>query len=119
MVYIFNENISGKKRITRALTAIYGIGTKRAENIGKEMCINMKKRFNTIKIGTIRKISKNIGQKYKVGGILQKQISEDIKKKIKIKSYQGMRHKKRLPVRGQRTHTNAQTQKKGKGYGKL
>ncbi len=115
MVYLFNEHIPPKKIIKNALTAIYGIGIKRAQKIGNEMCVNTKKRFNTIKIGTIRKISKCISKRYKVGGILQKQVNEDIKKKIKIKSYQGMRHKNKLPVRGQRTHTNAQTQKRRKG----
>lgn len=112
MVYLFNEHISPKKILNNALTSIYGIGRKRSQKIGNILCVNERKRFNTIGIATIRKISKCISEKSKVGGILQKQIIEDIKKKIKIKSYQGLRHRNKLPVRGQRTHTNAQTQKK-------
>lgn len=112
MVYLFNEHIPPRKIVRDALTAIYGIGRERAENIGNVLCINGRKRFNTIKLATIRKISKYIARNYQVGGILRKQITEDIKKKIKIKSYQGIRHRNKLPVRGQRTHTNAQTQKR-------
>ena len=111
-VHLSNEHIPPKKIIQNALTAIYGIGRERAKEIGNVLCLNQSKRFGTAKIATIRKISKFIAKKYKVGGILRKQVTEDIKRKIRIRSYQGIRHRDRSPVRGQRTHTNAQTQRK-------
>lgn len=113
MVYLFNEHIPTKKTIKKALTAIHGIGANRALALAGALCFNPNKRFFTLGLAPIRKISKYIATNYKVGGILQKQTIEDIKKKIKIRCYQGIRHKTNLPVRGQRTHTNARTQKRG------
>lgn len=114
MIYLFNQHISSKKPIKQALKAIYGINIKNAQNISNILCLNTKKRFGSLKITTIRRLGKYITSNYKVGGLLQKSNIENIKKKIKIRSYQGIRHKKNLPVRGQRTHTNAQTQKNKK-----
>jgi small subunit ribosomal protein S13 len=111
MIYLFNQHISPKKPIKQALQVIYGINLNNAQKIANDLCLNSNKRFDTLKINQIRRISKYISSYYKVGGLLKKHIIENIKKKIKMKSYQGIRHKKSLPVRGQRTHTNAQTQK--------
>ncbi len=114
MVYIFNKYIPPKKPIKTALTTIYGIGPKRIKEITNNLCINPNIRFYKLKITQISKICKYITTNYKVGSFLQKEIKENIKRFVKIKSYKGMRHKNSLPVRGQRTHTNAQTQKKFK-----
>ena len=113
MIYLFNQHISSKKPIKYALTAIYGINKNNAKKILNVLCLNENKRFGTLKITQIRRISKYITTNYKVGGLLKKYIIENIKKQIKMKSYRGIRHKLGLPVRGQRTHTNAQTQKSG------
>jgi small subunit ribosomal protein S13 len=112
MVYLFNQHISPKKSIKYALTSIYGININNSKKIINYLCLNENKRFGTLKITQIRKISKYITSNYKVGGLLKKHVNDNIKKKIKIRSYQGIRHKLGLPVRGQRTHTNAQTQKR-------
>ena len=111
MIYLFNQHISPKKPIKYALTAIYGINKNNAKNIVNALCLNESKRFGTLKITQIRKISKYITSNYKVGGLLKKQIIENIKKQIKIRSYKGIRHKKGLPVRGQSTKQNARTRK--------
>lgn len=112
MIYLFNQHISSKKPIKQALKAIYGINIQNSQKIINTLCLNSNKRFDTLKITHIRKISKLIASNYKVGGLLKKQIIENIKKQIKMRSYKGIRHKQGLPVRGQRTHTNAQTMKK-------
>ena len=121
MAYIFNKYISPNKTIISALTQIYGIGTKRAKEIANFLCVNQNKRFYKLDANEIVKLSKyittsssnpNTRKNYLVGGVLQKNLKENINKKIKIKSYQGIRHKNKLPVRGQRTHTNAKTQRR-------
>ncbi len=119
MVYIFNKYISPKKPIKIALTSIYGIGPKRVLEITDNLCINSNLRFYKLKLTQISRICKYIAFSYKVGSFLQKEIRENIKRFLKIKNYKGIRHKNSLPVRGQRTHTNAQTQKKFKRVGSL
>lgn len=112
MVYVFNKYISPKKTIKMALRAIYGIGKARSINVANSLCINENLRFNALKSVEISKICKYIAEKYKVGTILQKIVSDDIKKHVKIRNYKGIRHTLKLPVRGQRTHTNAKTRKR-------
>jgi small subunit ribosomal protein S13 len=112
MVYIFNKYIPPKKNIKIASTEIYGIGSQRATEITKNLGINSNKRFGTLKDNDISKITKYISNNYKVASFLKKAISETITQYVKIRHYKGIRHEKGLPVRGQRTHTNAQTIKK-------
>lgn len=111
MVYIFNKYISPKKTIKMALTDIYGVGIKRALKIANELCLNPNLRFSSLKPLDVSKICKYIANNFKVASFLHKEIQENIKKHIKIRNYKGFRHKSNLPVRGQRTHTNAQTRK--------
>lgn len=111
MIYIYNKYISPKKNISRALTTIYGIGLKQSIKIAQMLCLNPNYRFEQLTSIEISKIIKYIGTEYKVGNLLQKEINENIKKYIKIRHYKGLRHKNKLPVRGQRTHTNARTRK--------
>jgi len=117
MVYLFNRHITPKKPIKTALTSIYGIGPKRALEITDNLCINPNLRFYKLKLTQISRICKLITSSYTVGSFLQKEIRENIKRSIRIRSYKGIRHKNCLPVRGQRTHTNAQTQKRFKRVG--
>lgn len=114
MIHLFNQHIYTKKSIKYALTSIYGININNAKNILNNLCLNENKRFNTLNITHIKKITKYITNNYKVSGLLKKYIFENIEKLIKMRCYKGIRHKKNLPVRGQRTRTNAQTQKNSK-----
>ena len=117
MVYIFNKKIPPRKPIHNALTHIYGIGSRKASEIANHLCINAASRFHKLTSTQISKITKHITSvnfSSKVGSLLQKNVNENIKRYIKIRSYRGLRHRNSLPVRGQRTHTNAQTQKKKK-----
>lgn len=114
MVYIYNKYISPKKTINIALTNIYGIGKKRALDITKMLGINPNIRFGKITKTQLSKITKYISKEYIVGSFLRQEVTENIKKYIKIRHYKGLRHRMKLPVRGQRTHTNAQTRKNSK-----
>lgn len=124
-VYIFNKYISPRKTISNALTAIYGIGIKRALAVCNALCINPKKRFSELSLTHASRIQKCITNgpeisprnnttwaQAKVGSRLRKEINDNIKRYMKIRTFRGLRHKNSLPVRGQRTHTNARTQKK-------
>jgi small subunit ribosomal protein S13 len=117
MVYIFNKYIPPKKPIRTALTSIYGTGPKRALEITDDPCINPNLRFYRLKLTQISKICKSVAASHTVGSFSQKEIRENIRRSVRIRSYKGIRHKNCLPVRGQRTHTNAQTQKKFKRFG--
>jgi small subunit ribosomal protein S13 len=108
-------NIPKEKRFVIALTYIYGIGTTSAEKICKDLKIDLLTRTNQldeIKLAEVRSyIEKNLGV---LEGDLRRKISSNIKRLIDIGCYRGIRHVKKLPVRGQRTHTNAKT-RKGRG----
>ena len=114
MAYIFNKYIQSKYNLTTGLTKIYGIGSKQALKIANFLCLNPKQRFSKLSADNISMISRHISAKYvnNIAGNLQKSLKQNIQRKIKIRSYQGIRHKNKLPVRGQRTHTNARTQRK-------
>jgi small subunit ribosomal protein S13 len=114
MAYILNKNIPANKRIKNALTAIYGIGEKRALEIAHELCFSPGARFSVLSQTQISRISGLLRGPQQAGSSLQKKINENVKVLMKIRCYRGLRHKNRLPVRGQRTHTNAQTQKNKK-----
>lgn len=111
MARIAGVNIPTSKKVVVALTYIYGIGTYRAKKICAAGNINEDCKVSALNDEEIRKIRKQIDSTYSVEGELKTQISLNIKDLIDIKCYKGMRHIKRLPVRGQRTHTNARTRK--------
>jgi small subunit ribosomal protein S13 len=114
-IFLYNKNISPNKRIKNALTSIFGIGEKRALEIAHYLCINPNLRLGRTSPTQISRITGILKEKAKeelVGNSLQKKINQDILIMNKIRCYKGLRHKNKLPVRGQRTHTNAQTQKK-------
>ena len=115
MARIAGINIPKEKRFVIALTYIYGIGTTSAEKICKDLKIDLLTRTNQLdetKLAEVRSyIEKNLGV---LEGDLRRKISSNIKRLIDIGCYRGIRHVKKLPVRGQRTHTNAKT-RKGRG----
>lgn len=112
MVYILNKYISPKTKIKIGLQNIFGIGKKQSQIITNILCINPEKRFENLTNIQISNITKYITENYIIGTFLKKEILENIKKYKKIRNYRGLRHINKLPSRGQRTHTNAQTRRK-------
>ena len=111
MARISGVNIPTNKRIHIALTYIFGIGPKISENICSEASIDTTKRVNQLNEEEINKIREIIESNHSVEGDLRRKISMDIKRLTDLGCYRGLRHRKKLPVRGQRTHTNARTRK--------
>ena len=114
MARISGVNLPTNKRVEVALTYIYGIGPRTAHNICKDIGIADDKRVSALTDQEVLKIREFIEKKYKVEGDLRSEVSMNIKRLTDLSSYRGLRHRKKLPVRGQRTHTNART-RKGKG----
>ena len=115
MARISGINLPTNKRVEIALTYIRGIGVKTAKNICKDVDIPDDKRVEKLTDQEVVKIREFIIEKnYKVEGDLRSEVSLNIKRLTDLGTYRGIRHKKKLPVRGQRTHTNART-RKGKG----
>ena len=111
MVRISGVDIPNDKHISIALTYIFGIGRSRAETILKKLNIEKNIKAKDISEDEIVKIREYIENNYTIEGDLRREISQNIKRLIEINSYKGIRHKRGLPVRGQRTHTNARTRK--------
>ena len=111
MARISGVNIPTNKRIHVSLTYIFGIGPKIAENICTEASIDTSKRVNQLNDDEVNKIREIIETKHSVEGDLRRTISMNIKRLTDLGCYRGLRHRKKLPVRGQRTHTNARTRK--------
>lgn len=111
MARIAGVDIPRDKRIEIALTYIYGIGRTLSNKILAEAGIDPNKRTNTLSDEEIAKIRDIIENSYKVEGDLRKEVSINIKRLMDIGCYRGLRHRKGLPVRGQRTRTNARTRK--------
>jgi len=99
------------KRIEIALTYIYGIGRSSAQKILDEAGINRDIKSDDLTAEQVAAIRKVIDEKFKVEGDLRRQISMDIKRLMDLGAYRGLRHRRGLPVRGQRTSTNARTRK--------
>ena len=114
MARISGINLPTNKRVEIALTYIRGIGIKTAKNICKDVGIPDDKRVEKLTDQEVVKIREFIEKNYKVEGDLRSEVSLNIKRLTDLGTYRGIRHKKKLPVRGQRTHTNART-RKGKG----
>lgn len=111
MARIAGVDIPRDKRIEIALTYIYGIGRKLSNTILAEAAIDPNKRTNVLTDEEIAKIRDIIERNHKVEGDLRKDISINIKRLMDIGCYRGLRHRKGLPVRGQRTRTNSRTRK--------
>jgi small subunit ribosomal protein S13 len=99
------------KRVDVALRYIYGIGPTRAMAIVSSLTIEGGRKVRDLTDEEVVRIRDYIDANYKVEGDLRREVAQDIKRKIEIGCYQGVRHRRSLPVRGQRTHTNARTRK--------
>jgi len=99
------------KRVEIALTYIYGIGRKTAQNILDEAKVDWSTRVHQLSESEVVNIREVIDRQHKVEGDLRREVSMNIKRLMDIGSYRGLRHRKGLPARGQRTHTNARTRK--------
>ncbi len=111
MARISGIDLPPSKRVEYGLTAIFGIGLHTAQKIVATIGINPSKKINELSDEEVTKIRKLIETDYKVEGALRADIAADIKRRIDIGSYRGLRHKFGLPTRGQRTKTNARTRK--------
>ena len=111
MARILGVNIPTNKKIQIALTYIFGIGPKIADDICKNASIDKTKRVNQLSEEEVTKIRDLVESQYTVEGDLRRKISMNIKRLTDLGCYRGLRHRKKLPVRGQRTHTNARTRK--------
>ena len=112
MARIAGVNIPKDKRFVIALTYIFGIGHTTADQICKKLKINLSLRTNQVSESKIEAVRALLEKEYPVlEGDLRRQKSADVKRLIDLGCYKGIRHVKRLPVRGQRTHTNARTRK--------
>jgi small subunit ribosomal protein S13 len=99
------------KRVSVALTYIYGIGPTKARQTVAGARVDQGTKVRDLSEDEIVRIREWLDQNYKVEGDLRRDVAQEIKRKIEIGAYQGLRHRRSLPVRGQRTHTNARTRK--------
>jgi len=113
MARIAGTDLPNDKRLDIALTYIYGIGRTNVVQVLKDVQLPAEKRVNTLTDEEINKIAKVIEKGYTVEGDLRRQVADNIKRLVEIRSYRGSRHAKNLPSRGQRTRSNART-KRGK-----
>lgn len=111
MARLLGIDLPDKKHIAYALPHIYGIGHSNALKILATVGIDPNKKVAELTDEELAKIRKEIESNYKIEGVLRAEISANIKRYIEISSYRGERHRKGLPVRGQRTRTNARTRK--------
>jgi small subunit ribosomal protein S13 len=108
---IAGVNIPTQKRVEVALTYIFGIGQTKAKQICAKVGIPRERRTNQLTDDEIVRIREAIDRNYHVEGDLRREVSINIKRLMDLGCYRGLRHRKGLPVRGQRTHTNARTRK--------
>jgi small subunit ribosomal protein S13 len=111
MARIAGVDLPKDKRIEIALTYIYGIGRPSANKILEKANINKDTKVSQLNESEVVRLREILDQDYKVEGDLRREIATDIKRLMDIGSYRGFRHRKSLPVHGQRTHTNARTRK--------
>ena len=111
MARIAGVDLPREKRVEYGLTYIYGIGLKSSQKILAETGINPDTRVKDLTEAEVSKLREIIDAEYTVEGDLRRQLALDIKRLMEIGSYRGLRHRRSLPVRGQRTRTNARTRK--------
>jgi small subunit ribosomal protein S13 len=111
MARIAGVDIPREKRLEIALTYVFGVGRSSAQKICGELGLSPDTRVRDLTDDEVNRIRVYVDSNLRVEGDLRRDIAQDIKRKIEIGSYQGVRHRKGLPVRGQRTHTNARTRK--------
>jgi small subunit ribosomal protein S13 len=111
MARIAGVDIPREKRVEVALTYVYGIGRTTSQKVLEASGVNPETRVRNLTEDEVARIRAYIDQALRVEGDLRRDVAQDIKRKIEIGCYQGVRHRKGLPVHGQRTHTNARTRK--------
>lgn len=111
MARIAGVDLPRNKRVDIALTAIYGIGRYAASQIVTDLEIDPAKKVDNLAENEIGQIRDKITREYKVEGDLRREVDQNIKRLMDVNSYRGLRHRRQLPVRGQRTNTNARTRK--------
>ena len=111
MARLVGVDLPREKRLEVALTYIYGVGRSRARETLQQTGVNADLRVRDLTDEDLVKLRDWIEATYRVEGDLRREVQSDIRRKIEIGSYQGIRHRRGLPVRGQRTHTNARTRK--------
>lgn len=111
MARISGVDLPRKKRVDIALTYIYGIGDSRAEEVADQAGVEGSTKVKDLTEGEIRSIRQVVDENYTVEGDLRRQVQRDIQRLKDLGCYRGIRHRKGLPVRGQRTQTNARTRK--------
>ncbi len=111
MVRIAGIDLPNNKRVAIALTYIFGIGNTSSREILNEAGVDPNVRVSRLSDEDVNKLRRVIESRFKVEGALRTEVSMNIKRLMDIGSYRGIRHRKGLPVRGQRTHTNARTRK--------
>lgn len=111
MARIAGVDLPRNKRVLIALTYIYGIGRTTSASILKECSIDTTKRTHELSEADVRRIRQVIDEKHKVEGDLRREVQLNIKRLMDLGCYRGLRHRRGLPVRGQRTRTNARTRK--------
>nr|YP_010394838.1 ribosomal protein S13 [Phytophthora megakarya]DAZ89275.1 TPA_asm: ribosomal protein S13 [Phytophthora megakarya] len=112
MLYIFNKTISDSKSILHSLTILYGINEFQSKKICKNIGINPQITLNKLKNNHVNRLINYINKNLKIEQLLKKSKTERLNELVEIKSNRGIRQSQGLPVRGQRTHTNAKTSKK-------
>ncbi|MEK9945941.1 MAG: 30S ribosomal protein S13 [Alphaproteobacteria bacterium] len=111
MARIAGVNIPSNKRVEIALTYIFGIGRTKARQIREQAGLAPERRVNELTDAEVIQIREIIDNDFVVEGDLRREVSMNIKRLMDLGCYRGLRHRRRLPVRGQRTHTNARTRK--------
>ena len=111
MARIAGVDLPSDKRVEIGLTYIHGIGLTRSQQMLEAVEVPPDTRVRDLTDAEVVAIRNFIDSNYRVEGDLRREVSQNIKRKIEIGSYQGLRHRRGLPVRGQRTHTNARTRK--------
>ena len=111
MARIAGVNIPTQKRLPIALTYIHGIGRTKAEEICQKCGVPLERRVHEMTDDEVIRVRESIDQDYQVEGDLRSEISLNIKRLMDLGNYRGLRHRRHMPVRGQRTKTNARTRK--------
>lgn len=111
MARIAGIDIPREKRLVIALTYIYGVGSTSAAKVCEATGIDPSTRVKDLTDAEVAELRTQVEENFKIEGDLRREVNQNIKRKMEIGCYQGLRHRRGLPVRGQRTHTNARTRK--------
>ena len=111
MARIAGTDLPRDKRVEIGLTYVYGVGRSTSRTILQQLDIDLDTKVRDLQDSEVVRIRQFIDANFTVEGDLRREVAQNIKRKIEIGSYQGLRHRRGLPVRGQRTHTNARTRK--------